>query len=392
MNGLLTKSNILLDDDDTETTDSDDSDITIDQEQVRFVDIATRSSQVRSRIHPTILLNTPMPYCKPRRDADTDDLTGQETVLKLAVIRSDLDSFVHIANLYETLPQSIELPDLMDLILEHDQAQILNEYIRRTGNGIDIAGAQESTKIGPTPIAINDENKIYLGLNVHGKKRVDLAKKNDPNATGHDSPPSGPLLWRAIMAKAAAIVSYLGSEGPLAAYRHYASVHSDSKAIWFKRLGTDKGGELEKWLPSWLGWSLGGIGESPLSTAITSGDLEMVQLVAKLNPKLFSQSMQTEYVTYTTPSIFRTSLSKLLQNQVPWSQSSLIGCGYIGKHQGYRLPPEKQGVTFAEGHYQRVNILCTINSLLIQFYEGGTSTIISALRTRVIYSNFSWTN
>ena len=182
------------------------------------------------------------------------------------------------------------------------------------------------------------------------------------------------------MAKVAAIVSYLGSEGPLAAYRHYASVHSDLKAIWFKRLGTDKGGELEKWLPNWLGWSWEGIGESPLSTAIASGDLEMVQLVAKLNPKLFSQSMQTdsEYVTYTTPSIFRTSLSKLLQNQVPWSQSSLIGCGYIGKHQGYRLPPEKQGVTFAEGRYQRVNILCTINSLLIQFYEGGTSTIISS--------------
>jgi hypothetical protein len=298
---VITQLNTSLDDDesDAESTDSDDSDITIDQEQVRFVEIATRSSQVRSRIHPTKLLNTPVPYCKPRRDDNTDNLsTGHATVLKLAVIQSDLDSFVHIANLYESLPQSVELPDLMDTILEHDQDQILNEYIRRTGNGINIAGAQESVKIGPIPIAINDENKIYLGLNVHGKKRVDLAKKNDPNATG-DSPASTPLVWRAIRAKAAAVVSYLGSEGPLAAYRHYASVHSDSKAIWFKRLGTDKGGELEKWLPNWLGWSCEGIGESPVLAAIISGDVEMVKLVAKLNPKLFSQSIQTEYVTCT---------------------------------------------------------------------------------------------
>lgn len=237
--------------------------------------------------------------------------TGRAAALNLAVIQSDLDSFVHIANLYESLPQSVELPDLMDTILEQDQPQILDEYIRRTGNGIDITGAQDSAKIGPIPIAINDENKIYLGLNVHGKKRVDLAKKNDPNATGYDPSTTTPLVWRAIMEKATAIVSYLSSEAPLAAYRHYASVHSDSKAIWFRRLGTDKGGELEKWLPNWLGWSCKVIGESPLSTAIISGNLEMVKLVAELNPKLFSQCMQTEYVTYATPPFFFSSSSLL---------------------------------------------------------------------------------
>jgi hypothetical protein len=291
---MFNQCNKLLDDEsDAESIDSDD---TIDQEQVRFVEIATRSSQVRSRTHPKKLLDTPVPYGKPRKVTAFRVAINEAVVIKLAVIRSDLEDFVHIANLYESLPQSVELPDLIDTILEHDQVQILNEYIRRTGGGIDFTSAQESVNVGSIPIAINDENKIYLGLNVHGKKRIDLAKKNDPNATWYDISARTPLVWKAIKAKAAAIVSYLDSEGPLAAYRHYASVHSDSKAIWLRRLGTDKGGELEKRLPDWLGWSCKGIGESPLSAAIISGDVEMVKLVAKLNPKLFSQSIQTEYV------------------------------------------------------------------------------------------------
>lgn len=283
--------------DDESETESVESDITIHQE-LKFVDIATRPCRVRSRIHPMKLLQTPVPYFTPRHDtnADTDLVAGEAVALELAVILSDLESFVHIANLYESLPQSVELPDLIDTILEHDQAQILNEYIRRTGKGIDIAGAQESTKTGPVPVAVNDENRIYLGLNVHGKKRIDLAKKNAPIAANSDSSTTAPLVWRAIKAKAVAIVSYLGSESPFAAYRHYASVHSDSNAIWFRRLGTNEGEDLEKWLPNWLGWSCEGIGESPLSTAIISGDVEIAKLVAKLNPKLFSQCLQTEYV------------------------------------------------------------------------------------------------
>lgn len=272
--------------------DSDNSDITIDQEKVKFVDIATRSSQVRSRIHPSQLLDTPIriAYSKARSVA-----------IALAVIRNDLESFVQIANLYESLPQPIELPDLIDTILEQDQPQILDEYIRRTGKGINITDAQESTKIGPVPVAVNDKNKIYLGLNVHGKKRTDLAKKSNPNATaGYGSTIEKPLVCRAIGEKASAIISYLASDGPLSAYRHYASVHSDSKAIWFRRLGTDDGGELEKWLPKWLGWSCDGIGESPLAAAIITGRLKMVKLVAELKPQLFLQSLQC-VVTFLIP-------------------------------------------------------------------------------------------
>lgn len=223
---------------------------------------------------------------------------GEATPIVWAIVQHDLEAFVHIANLYQSLVQPVPLldPSLLYDILRHDQAEMLDEYIKRTGDGIDIPAAQQSSETEPAPLATNDENKLYLGLCIHGKKRIDLAKKNDPNAAGVDGTMDPPLLWRAIREKATAVITYLASERPLAAYRHYASTNSDSKAIWFKRLGIDKGGELEKWLPSWLGWTPNRLRESPLSAAILSDDLNLIQLVAKLDPKLMTQCLQLEYV------------------------------------------------------------------------------------------------
>lgn len=293
---------LFLDSDsDADSDTSYDSDITIEQERVTFTDIATRPSKVQTNIHPKRMLEVPTPWRKRRPSENEPLLVGPETgdaiPIAMAVIQHDSEAFVHIADLYHSLPQPLPLPTLLlGTILQQDQAQILDEYIKRTGDGVDVIEAQGSSKAGPLPAAINDENKIYLGLNVHGKKRADLAKKNDPNAARDSGGAEPPLLWRAIKEKAASVVSYLHSEGPLAAYRHFASVNSDSKAIWFKRLGLDKGGELEKWLPTWLGWTLDPIGESPLSAAIISGDVAMVKLVAKLDPKLVTRCLQTECV------------------------------------------------------------------------------------------------
>jgi hypothetical protein len=222
----------------------------------------------------------------------------EATPIVWAIVQHDLEAFVHIANLFQSLTQPVPLidPSLLHDILQHDQAEILDEYIRRTGDGISIPAVQKSSETEPAPVATNDENRLYLGLSVHGKKRIDLARKNDPNAAGDGDTMDPPLLWRAIRKKASAVITYLASERPLAAYRHYASTNSDSKAIWFKRLGIDKGGELEKWLPSWLGWTSNGLGESPLSAAILSDDLNLIQLVAKLDPKLMTQCLQLEYV------------------------------------------------------------------------------------------------
>lgn len=257
--------------------------MTIEQEKVVFVDIATRPSKVTSNVHPKQLLNSTISWRRQQSlnsEYPPDEAeAGTATPIVWAIVQHDLEAFVHIANLYQCLPKPLPLPDILDDILKQDQVEVLDEYIRRTGNGIDVSVAQKSSDTGPVPVTTNDENRIYLGLNVHGKKRKDLAKKNDPNAANTDENVVHPLLWRAIRAKASAVVSYLSSDRPLAAYRQYASTNSESKAIWIKRLGIN---ELEKWLPSWLGWTSNALGESPLSAAVLSGDIEMIKLVGKL--------------------------------------------------------------------------------------------------------------
>jgi len=269
---------------------------------VTFVDIATRPSEVRCNVHPQKLLDQQTPWRKPKPAASEPALVGPENgsapPITKAIVDHDLQAFVHIANLYESLPQPIPLPSyLLSTICQQDQPDILDEYIRRTGAGIDLAGAQkESGHTEPIQTATNDENKIYLGLNVHGKKRVDLARKNDPNASFDNGTVEKPALWTAIQSSAKAVITYFASDRPLAAYRFFATTHTDAKALWLKRLGTDVGGELEKRLPSWLGWIVDALGESPLSVAIVNKDLNVIKLLAKLEPKLIAQALQTKCV------------------------------------------------------------------------------------------------
>jgi len=64
---------------------------------------------------------------------------GHATILTKLVIDHDLEAFVHIVNLYQTLPQVIKMESaVMAIILEKDQPEILDEYIRRTGSGINM--------------------------------------------------------------------------------------------------------------------------------------------------------------------------------------------------------------------------------------------------------------
>ncbi|KAF8185205.1 ankyrin [Pholiota molesta] len=236
------KVNVDSDDDESDEYDSDASEITIEKEEIRTATLRGGAM-------------------------------GTATPLQKSVIDHDLEAFVHIANLYQALPQPIELSDthILNEILQQDHADILDEYIRRTGDGVDFEVVK---KIGDVPAeselpaVTNDENKIYLGLNVHGKKRTDLAQKNDPNATGEEAPVVHPLVWRAVTVKAKDIITYLASDRPLAAYKFYASTHSNPKAIWLRRLQDDK--------------SLGNVLEKKLS------------LLAKLQPSLITQALRTK--------------------------------------------------------------------------------------------------
>ena len=244
---------------------------------------------------------------------------GSATPLAKAVADHDVEAFVQIANLHQSLAQPLELEKgILHVIISHDQPDILDEYIRRTGAGVNIEGARKQAGMkegeGELPVITNDENKLYLGLNVNGKKRMDLARKNDPNATNNDEVKVLPLVWLAASSGAKDIVSYLASDRPFAAYKFYATTHSDPKAIWFRRLLGKKDAkktenDLESRLPAWLGWCINSLGESPLAAAIIGNKVEILKLVAKLEPALVAQALQTKCVL--RPSFSLISISSL---------------------------------------------------------------------------------
>lgn len=291
--------------DDSEEYDSDASEVTIERQEIRFVDIATRPSTVKSETHPKFMLqDVQAKWAKPMSEVPTGPRLGQDHLLAHSVVDDDLEAFVQICKLYDALPEPLDLctGNILHTIFAHDRADILDEYIRRSGDGIDIEGVSKATERqgeGEVPVATNDASKTYLGLSVHGKKRKDLASKNDPNAVDQDQPVVQPLLWRAAAVRATKIMEYLASDRPFAAYKLYATTHSDSRAIWFKRLlgGKESSTEsvLERKLPAWMGWTINSLGESPLAATIAANNLGAIKLVARLQPTLFAQALQTKY-------------------------------------------------------------------------------------------------
>ncbi|KAJ3511469.1 hypothetical protein NLJ89_g4078 [Agrocybe chaxingu] len=265
-------------DSDSDTEMDSDSDGTVDKQET-FVDVATQPSSIRSPIKPHELLDVSFKYQGKRGD-----------LLAKAIIDNDASAFVRLANLYQMISRPLDnkSEDLLGLLLENDRPELLDEYIKRTGLGIDMEAAQKDNN-DPLPKVINDKNKIYLGLNVHGKKRADLATKNDPDAATTNKN-HYPLVWRAAKKSANEILKYLARERPLAAYAHYSKTHTHDRARWLER-ATD----LKKCLPEWLGWMTSSLGESPLTAAIT-GDKEKsvktLELLFELAPQLMSTALQ----------------------------------------------------------------------------------------------------
>ena len=271
-----------LDDSDNESCNSGDSDITVEGEEKepKFIDIATRSCAIQTDVHPKTMLQQIVMWRKGER-------TGQASLLSKTVIDHDLEAFVHVANLYQTLPEAFEMDQaVMDTILQEDQPEILDEYIRRTGSGIDMKSNRKQSGDAEATIAVNDKNKIYLGLNVHGKKRADLARANDPDAIYKEPFFDIPVLWKAAKAKAKAIIEYLAGDRPLTAYRFYASTQSDERAVWLRRATN-----LDKLLPKWLGWTINNSGDSPLLAAIMANDLDIIKLLFQKAPQMMAATV-----------------------------------------------------------------------------------------------------
>ena len=171
----------------------------------------------------------------------------------------------------------------MQSILAVDNPEILDEYIRRSGYGLDFEVAKKATEhLAPV---VNDQNRLYLGLNVHGKKRADLARKNDPDArySGHSEPP---LVWKAAQEGADKIIEYLSTDKPIAAFKAHSMAYSTSRAEQLRRTP-----DLEKVLPLWLGWQINSLGESPLTAAILGGKLSTIKTLFAKKPQLMKTTL-----------------------------------------------------------------------------------------------------
>jgi hypothetical protein len=162
---------------------------------------------------------------------------------------------------------------------------VLDEYIRRTGGGVDISAAHAESVDNQVVIT---KSKTYLGLNVHGKKRKDLAK--DPRTTTTETS-SIPLLWQAAQMDATGIISYLAGDRPLAAYRSYSFSNSDDRADFLRHCQN-----LETILPTWLGWTISSLNESPLTGAVAGGGLKSVELLASKDPRLMASAFHDKSV------------------------------------------------------------------------------------------------
>ncbi|KAF7333042.1 Ankyrin repeat protein [Mycena venus] len=271
--GRFSTSNIDLDDEsDNESDNSDDSDGTIEQDTINFVDIASRPSTVECNVQPKDILGAAHGF------SDRD-------LIRKAVNDDDLEAFVNVLNLYKHSPKHVDLPNyVLEAIVQKDRVEMLDEYIRRTGSGIRIQTiAQDGDEIIPV---VNDKNKVYLGLNVHGKKRTDLAKRNDPDASQQEEAVEFPLVWRAVSVSAKSILDYLQTDRPLAAYKFYASSNSSETALILRRKA-----DLAKVLPEWLGWSITSVGESPLTVAIVTRKLDTVKYLFEKSPRLMASCL-----------------------------------------------------------------------------------------------------
>ncbi|ESK95874.1 ankyrin repeat protein [Moniliophthora roreri MCA 2997] len=280
-------------DDDMGSENSYDSDETIDKAPINFVDVANRPSKVSCQIPPSRMLHELTVYWEDKKGTVDYKIRSASNLLQSAIVQKDLDAFLHILGMYKLSEPPVELKGgeldtILGSILGYDHPKILDEFIRKTGHGVTVRSLEKSDGEDEEEVhAVNDKNRVYLGLNVHGKKRKDLAKKNDPNAGDNYEGDGKPLLWRAIETGALEIVDYLSGNGPYEAYEYYGMCNSNEHAIALRRTKN-----LEDVLPQWLGWTINALGESPLTAAVISRKLSMVKQLFGKNPRLMSLALK----------------------------------------------------------------------------------------------------
>lgn len=242
-----------------------------EEQPVKFIDVTENFSEVRAQVPPNYMLSLiPAPIVNKNGQVDYVYPTVQ------AIMEDDFEAFMQILNISKSLPIDVSKGSLLGHLLTYDRPAMLDEYIRRTGEGIQIPAASQSPD---EDTSYSPSRKEYLGLNIHGKKRKDLAMRGDPNAREGSCNDHIPILWIAVKAGLTATVRYLASDQPLAAYRFYASSHGDQHAKRIRQIP-----DLADALPALLGWTANDANETVMTAAIVGNHIEMVEMLLTLRP------------------------------------------------------------------------------------------------------------
>ena len=262
-----------------------DADVAMDEEMY-FVDVAHTPSQVQVNVPPERLLSTTHRYQDPETKSHIDGWP-----LQGAIIQHDFEAFVQIAELYKLFPKPLDLPPAaLTWTIRYDRPTMLDEIIRRTGVGIYVPGMSQ----GEDELAEGAHStfKAYLGLNVHGKKRENVAQTVAPNVPIASEKHEFPLAWTAAHDGALECVRYLASERALAAYRYYASTHSDDRARYLRRID----GQLSQR----LGWCVNELNESIITAAVIGDQVKLLKAVIELRPEQLQDSLMARLVSHSS--------------------------------------------------------------------------------------------
>lgn len=214
------------------------------------------------------------------------------TLTMKAIMEDDFETFIQILDLTMSLPpKDWRLQQVVNSLIQYDRPAMLDEIIRRCGLGVNFA-----PEGSPEDDETQDSTKprkadMYLGLNVHGMKRKDLASQGDPDAPTDEEVEEVPILWTAASRGSAGIVRYFASDQPLAAYRFYAATHSDKRAQAIKNVQ-----DLPSVLPEKLGWLPNNLNETVATAAIIGNKLGVLESLITMRGEEIEAALHVKYV------------------------------------------------------------------------------------------------
>ena len=270
--------------------DNEDSDIEIDDDisgdlnrKAEIMDISHRFSTIRVSVRPDALFGT-----HPDLSISNGGVLYRAP-LATAVHAADVEATKQILALHELCDPSFPVNSHAELenILQSDSPAILDLFIRKFGIGLGVSEEEEDDGLQGNE-AVKTMPKTYLGLDVHGVKRKDLAKKNDPDAPRRSLQPHHiPLLWYAATKGATKVVDWLATPAPLEAYKTFMTSASEGDVI-AKALRKING--LETQLPELLGFLPNELGETAVFAALVGQQKEqklaIVKQLYRLSPDL----------------------------------------------------------------------------------------------------------